>query len=77
MTAKANSLTNIIFSDLFPSENLGSFRVSAFCQAFASLISHPNSDIMLLACRAVTHLLDALPNVSSQIVNAGIVQQMV
>jgi hypothetical protein len=56
---------------------MGIFRVSPFCAAFAALLNHPNSEIMLLSARAVTHLLEALPNSAQQIVSSGIVTSLV
>eukprot|EP00008_Paramoeba_atlantica_P001341 CAMPEP_0201504874 /NCGR_PEP_ID=MMETSP0151_2-20130828/85450_1 /ASSEMBLY_ACC=CAM_ASM_000257 /TAXON_ID=200890 /ORGANISM="Paramoeba atlantica, Strain 621/1 / CCAP 1560/9" /LENGTH=551 /DNA_ID=CAMNT_0047898671 /DNA_START=391 /DNA_END=2042 /DNA_ORIENTATION=- len=59
-------------------DNLGNFRISPFCNAFAALLNHPyNPEIMLLAARAITHLLEALPNSTSNVVSAGVIPPLI
>ncbi|KAL9244856.1 hypothetical protein vseg_018577 [Gypsophila vaccaria] len=55
-------------------DSLGAFSVDAFVPVLVSLLNNEsNADIMLLAARAVTHLVDVLPSSTAAVVHYGAV----
>ncbi|XP_073310538.1 E3 ubiquitin-protein ligase UPL3-like isoform X2 [Primulina huaijiensis] len=55
-------------------ESLSSFSVDSFVPVLVGLLSHEsNPDIMLLAARALTHLVDVLPSSCAAVVHYGAV----
>jgi E3 ubiquitin-protein ligase TRIP12 len=54
-------------------ESLGGFPVEAFTQSLVALLHHEhNPDMMLLAARSLTHLIDVLPQHCGILVEAGV-----
>ncbi|GMH02964.1 hypothetical protein Nepgr_004803 [Nepenthes gracilis] len=55
-------------------DSLSTFSVDSFVPVLVGLVNHEsNPDIMLLAARAITHLVDALPSSCAAVVHCGAV----
>lgn len=62
------------FLSMGTEENMSNFSVDSFVPALISLLNMEyQPEIMLISCRALTYLMEALPSASSSLVNHGAV----